>query len=100
MRGATSVVFQTVASVNISIHAPHAGRDLERLIQLHITYISIHAPHAGRDQRESREQQKQQAISIHAPHAGRDADYVLGLPKGLISIHAPHAGRDNCRGFQ
>ena len=33
--------------------------------------ISIHAPHAGRDQRDKRLQERID-ISIHAPHAGRD----------------------------
>ena len=80
---------------DISIHAPHTGRDFRVHFFAFIVYafqstrpirgatitveivskthsISIHAPHTGRDQ--SRRQQKQtlSAISIHAPHTGRD----------------------------
>ena len=56
--------------------------------------ISIHAPHAGRDKVKSNIESLQK-ISIHAPHAGRDQDYRLGFENGKISIHAPHAGRDS-----
>ena len=33
----------------ISIHSPHAGRDVDLEGQYKITIISIHSPHAGRD---------------------------------------------------
>ena len=33
----------------ISIHAPHAGRDFGNEVMLPAGFISIHAPHAGRD---------------------------------------------------
>ena len=33
----------------ISIHAPHAGRDVTSLSGSIVQNISIHAPHAGRD---------------------------------------------------
>ena len=55
--------------------------------------ISIHAPHAGRD-RVSPHLRELLGISIHAPHAGRDADDDGGKRRVLISIHAPRAGRD------
>ena len=106
-------------ATEISIHAPHAGRDADRvgehskggrfqstrpmrgatfitkIAQLLINIISIHAPHAGRDLRPGLCNTVAWAISIHAPHAGRD--YRRGPPArnvGEISIHAPHAGRD------
>ena len=50
MRGATRAAASVLGVSVISIHAPHAGRDIvvrvEVLVHLH---ISIHAPHAGRD---------------------------------------------------
>ena len=87
-------------AVGISIHAPHAGRDVavvprvKRALEFQSTrpmrgatvrdaegsrrvVISIHAPHAGRDRREHRWHDRRGHISIHAPHAGRDL-----TPKG------------------
>ena len=43
-------VVEIVPGVYISIHAPHAGRDLVvRPVIVRAVNISIHAPHAGRD---------------------------------------------------
>ena len=50
MRGATQLVFESLAFVSISIHAPHAGGDFDHPKTLHRPLlISIHAPHAGGD---------------------------------------------------
>ena len=101
---------------NISIHAPHAGRDECEEMFKSLPLISIHAPHAGRDGKYDANG-RVVLISIHAPHAGRDDN--TGIPicnnrkfqstrpmRGAtikvdieinikaISIHAPHAGRD------
>ena len=72
MRGATNVqdIYSIVADV--SIHAPHAGRD----------YYQIRID-------------KETKVSIHAPHAGRDGHWISDLGTSLVSIHAPHAGRDS-----
>ena len=59
------------SAILISIHAPHAGRDLGSLVAADKQIISIHAPHAGRDAR-TEESNNAFEISIHAPHAGRD----------------------------
>ena len=83
--------------------------------------ISIHAPHTGRDQ-VSETIGMRTTISIHAPHTGRDDDGYYGnygiltfqstrpirgatgrraapvLPP-RISIHAPHTGRDQTGGI-
>ena len=37
-------------------------------------FISIHAPHAGRDLLDPSPTHTDILISIHAPHAGRDSD--------------------------
>ena len=49
MRGATigQTAFSNVS--HISIHAPHAGRDIDNYCKNPYKLISIHAPHAGRD---------------------------------------------------
>ena len=50
MRGATITGKPFREMFGISIHAPHAGRDVQQLIEdYRRNRISIHAPHAGRD---------------------------------------------------
>ena len=49
-RGATQRVRDIDSPEEISIHAPHAGRDQKRRGECRRHDISIHAPHAGRDQ--------------------------------------------------
>ena len=51
MRGATPAALPCHIVIYISIHAPHAGRDVRRGAPCHDVHISIHAPHAGRDLR-------------------------------------------------
>ena len=80
----------------ISIHAPHAGRDHVVCDPLHLHIISIHAPHAGRDHIAFNAAHVV-GISIHAPHAGRDRRRFNVGQARYISIHAPHAGRDSSR---
>ena len=94
MRGATTPFRETHVQVEISIHAPHAGRDVLRRHGIVAgKLISIHAPHAGRDLKNVY-QHTMNDISIHAPHAGRDYATQGARRTALISIHAPHAGRD------
>ena len=104
----------------VSIHAPHAGRDLSsfrrranvaaKMFQstrpmrgatcdsavnfvANDSEVSIHAPHAGRDP-PSLETLRLFFVSIHAPHAGRDRHSCPMTVIIKVSIHAPHAGRD------
>ena len=49
LRGATFAVRDVVDPVEISIHAPLAGRDLCSRARSPLSFISIHAPLAGRD---------------------------------------------------
>ena len=102
--------------MGVSIHAPHAGRDVTgrgqsprrtsfnprapcgaRRVRLHdrtqFRLVSIHAPHAGRDARHLH-CRADGRVSIHAPHAGRDASSRERRSSARVSIHAPHAGRD------
>ena len=76
MRGATDAYLVDAQTLNISIHAPRAGRD------------SVMASCASWEA----------AISIHAPRAGRDGDVVGAEHVVDISIHAPRAGRDAIQG--
>ena len=93
MRGATWASRNGYIVPDISIHAPHAGRDEKRPCPPSPDRISIHAPHAGRDFAGSRGSSFS-VISIHAPHAGRDLSRCGRPLFRPISIHAPHAGRD------
>ena len=105
-------------TANISIHAPHTGRDApDEYVTADSAEISIHAPHTGRDRQWLFDVLRSVLISIHAPHTGRDAlctkggttpgifqstrpirgaTMFFGMddPGKLISIHAPHTGRD------
>ena len=59
--------------VEVSIHAPRAGRDAGALVAAHAAVVSIHAPRAGRDVLDSLAHLLAR-VSIHAPRAGRDLD--------------------------
>ena len=94
MRGATSNTPRPPIDHGISIHAPHAGRDLEPPLR-------IGTPERFQSTRPMRGATAKRPIgsriariSIHAPHAGRDAGdkYITG--SNCISIHAPLAGCD------
>ena len=102
----------------ISIHAPHAGRDIPSISILPIqvvfqstrpmrdatkpndanTYVLQFQ--STRPMRDATTQAyvlyQSPKISIHAPHAGRDPTSHLQCIFCAISIHAPHAGRDFC----
>jgi len=119
MRGETTSVKPSSRAEEISIHSPHAGRDLvtspgERTI----TVISIHSPHAGRDMFVFWLLVKMEKFQSTLPMRGetgrvrganeKEANFNplspcgerLPLPRPIIiniviSIHSPHAGRDS-----
>ena len=93
MRGATRFKHRVELRIEVSIHAPHAGRDDIPDREPRFPRVSIHAPHAGRDSPSFR-QDGRYGVSIHAPHAGRDAVCAAERQLIVVSIHAPHAGRD------
>ena len=117
MRGATVPPGYGPTDVLVSIHAPHAGRDL--LMGCKTRQWGCFNPRAPCGARQGLTARKHlsQQVSIHAPHAGRDTDHRADLyrsqrfnpraPCGArrsarggrhyrrrVSIHAPHAGRD------
>ena len=122
IRGATSPDMDTCINADISIHAPHTGRDIQSDVTMDIirafqstrpirgatfsrfmpfsimSHFNPRAPYGARLGLE-RANTHDLCISIHAPHTGRDRHrrYQL-LHARHISIHAPHTGRDRGRG--
>ena len=72
MRGATVVGRDTFFSDDISIHAPHAGRDGCKIDDAPIfKHFNPRAP-CGARRAYMQRPERERKISIHAPHAGRD----------------------------
>ena len=117
MRGATHPNWIKGGVSGISIHAPHAGRDLIGADGEIDLSISIHAPHAGRDEHleqllppswqfQSTRPMRgatcdcrqryffRNYFNPRAPCGARPRSGVAGFGAWWISIHAPHAGRD------
>ncbi len=116
MRGATGNLCLYCPLCDISIHAPHAGRDVYSFWCFRLLVISIHAPHAGRDckslalpvsisafQSTRPMRGATQMPDEHIPDAvfqstrpmrGATARCKSNTHRINISIHAPHAGRD------
>ena len=98
MRGATAVYFTKRHRINVSIHAPHAGRDLDSTIGGRAyTRFNPRAP-CGARQRSCVYSSAPESFQSTRPMRGatvarNGADCHQG-----VSIHAPHAGRDasNC----
>ena len=80
MRGATKSTPPSCVHHLISIHAPHAGRDLragrDNLRQL----ISIHAPHAGRDGCSSSARTCWTNFNPRAPCGARRSRFSVAFP--------------------
>ena len=94
-RGATLGFSRPVAPEAVSIHAPHAGRDVPGFIDEFLEYgfQSTRPTRGATGNRNSLPPIL--LVSIHAPHAGRDWD-SYDLDRLIeVSIHAPHAGRDH-----
>ena len=72
MRGATTCKVLQAFAWDISIHAPHAGRDIRAIN--HVVYKFDFNPRAPCGARPPLQTFPRRApyISIHAPHAGRD----------------------------
>ncbi len=118
-RGETQLHGGRVPAPHISIHSPHAGRDLSvGFRRVPAPHISIHSPHAGRDPAVSscgalstifqstrpaedetrcRHRPEQQAWYFNplAPHGARQDGQLAILGIDVISIHSPRRGRDH-----
>ena len=117
IRGATCAQSIVEFAQDISIHAPHTGRDTPWSTPwTGSPYFNPRAPYGARRGRTG-EPIRGAFISIHAPHTGRDLGYGLQVRDGklfqstrpirgatsvyekgaqfkTISTHAPHTGRD------
>ncbi len=80
---------------NFNPRAPYGARhDLSSLFNKPIE-ISIHAPHTGRDKYSSHDLTVTPDFNPRAPYGARRAAYrVICVGNCAISIHAPHTGRD------
>ena len=96
MRGATYFSGRKDKAYYISIHAPHAGRDVRtNNMLMAFQAISIHAPHAGRDYLPRKAVMLIHQFQSTRPMRGATQDVKINLDLVPISIHAPHAGRDS-----
>ena len=72
IRGATLLLFCSRYPFDISIHAPHTGRDVApNAIKPMPMDFNPRAPYGARPHRPSG-RRAYRSISIHAPHTGRD----------------------------
>ena len=95
IRGATLLSFPAFWPVNISIHAPHTGRDrVQPPTNSHRINISIHAPHTGRDARLAHLSVPVKQFQSTRPIRGATVPAFAASAVPDISIHAPHTGRD------
>ena len=116
MRGATHATAYVVHVADVSIHAPHAGRDFHgRRVHRGNQCFNPRAPCGARPAsalssakvvrfqstrpmrgatRPAHQTHHPPRVSIHAPHTGRDLVGVEDTVCREVSIHAPHAGRD------
>ena len=96
MRGATIKQSDITANQNMNFNprapcgARHAGPTLPR----GRLKISIHAPHAGRDVSIQHRRRADCRFQSTRPMRGATRTFTTRFPPGKISIHAPHAGRD------
>ena len=95
MRGATATSATVFTFVIISIHAPHAGRDLLAFfIFVCSFFISIHAPHAGRDPFKNIWEPTQERFQSTRPMRGATFLFRLcWLRRGHFNPRAPCGAR-------
>ncbi len=95
MRGATTCHGRSRRTNIISIHAPHAGRDINQLISReHRKNFNPRAPCGARPASSSRSLSASLFQSTR-PMRGATPPAQIARTPSAISIHAPHAGRDS-----
>jgi len=119
MRGETRLCpVVRLAIQHISIHSPHAGRDLPLPMYTPMcpdfnplspcgerpenyfddfvnALISIHSPHAGRDLVTAKLRHQSKQFQSTLPMRGETKSALGYRETPAISIHSPHAGRDS-----
>ena len=94
MRGATRHLHSNNATADVSIHAPHAGRDAVSFSAL--PPCGCFNPRAPCGARRRRHAAIGLAVMFQStrPMRGATHDGEIDASTGRVSIHAPHAGRD------
>ena len=80
MRGATYDPSRKCAYHHVSIHAPHAGRDILTRLTSEYCFVSIHAPHAGRDLHPSSCRVQRPCFNPRAPCGARPVPMFCDFP--------------------
>ena len=94
MRGATGVRLRALRGVWVSIHAPHAGRDMVYIPKFTVpTGFNPRAP-CGARQRSCVYSSAPESFQSTRPMRGATGDCSRHKRSLNVSIHAPHAGRD------
>ena len=91
--GATQYLYQCSFGLKVSIHAPHEGERLLRLLnRARVSLVSIHAPHEGERRPLDITRILANAFQSTLPTRGSDACAHPTPAIGAVSIHAPHEG--------
>ena len=97
LRGATTVAVNSLASSDISTHAPLAGRDRFAGRSATVVGISTHAPLAGRDITSDRGREEQLHFNPRAPCGARRSESSPVLKKRDFNPRAPCGARPRLR---
>ena len=98
IRGATGLPVSVVGSRStFQSTRPIRGATLPDQIRMEVSEISIHAPHTGRDTMWRSGTSRATNFNPRAPYGARPCDWRRRLLRTAISIHAPHTGRDGQR---
>ena len=96
MRGATGAAGNPAPEkTKFQSTRPMRGATRNRKIQTNCKNISIHAPHAGRDEESLSQIAMRDTFQSTRPMRGATKTNKQDNESNDISIHAPHAGRDS-----
>ena len=93
MRGATLRRSARRIHADVSIHAPHAGRDPCCMVTVLSGLVSIHAPHAGRDDATSSASRWSPRFNPRAPCGARRQQWSLDAQQCRFNPRAPCGAR-------
>ena len=97
MRGATIRKAYNLPIIDVSIHAPHAGRDVVLLKYDCIRQVSIHAPHAGRDLISTCPAASPASFNPRAPCGARPSACVIVVSLMVFQSTRPMRGATTVR---
>ena len=92
--GATTLIFVTILSTSISIHAPRMGSDVPNAsITTGMAHFNPRSPHGERPFRKRRHDRRTE-ISIHAPRMGSDrTSKMIMIDNSNFNPRSPHGER-------